>query len=135
MNKNSSGKKYISDKEGKKVLIVEDDLMLSNMYLKKFEIEGFSPIVARDGAEALEVVLNERVDIVLLDMVLPRMSGIDFLKRLRQNPRGERVPVIALTNLAEDKNKEKAVELGVVEYLIKAMQTPEMVIEIVKKYI
>ncbi len=119
----------------KAILIVEDDPVLLKMYSEKFSFEGFKVLNARDGEEALKVSLSEHVDVILLDIMLPRMSGTDFLAMLRQNPKGKSVPVVALTNLTADEERQKAIKLGVEEYLVKAMQTPEKVVEIVKKYL
>ena len=67
--------------------------------------------------------------------MLPRISGTDFLEKFRATPQGKNIPVVALTNLAEEEEKQRAIKLGVKEYLVKAMQTPEQVVEKVKKYI
>jgi DNA-binding response OmpR family regulator len=116
------------------ILIVEDDPVLSKMYSEKFSFEGFSVLMAHDGQEALETATTEPLDIILLDIMLPRMSGTDFLERFRATPKGKNLPVIALTNLAEDEEKERAIKLGVKEYLVKAMQTPEAVVKKIKSY-
>jgi CheY-like chemotaxis protein len=117
------------------ILIVEDDPVLLKMYTEKFSFEGFKVLNARDGEEALKVSQAEMVDVILLDIMLPRMSGTDFLALLRQSPKGKSIPVIALTNLTADEERQKAIKLGVEEYLVKAMQTPEKVVEIVKKHL
>lgn len=117
------------------ILIVEDDPVLLKMYSEKFTFEGFSVLNARDGEEALKVATTSQADIILLDIMLPKMSGTDFLEKFRASPGGKDVPVLALTNLAEEEEKQKALGLGVKEYLVKAMQTPEQVVEKVKKYI
>lgn len=122
-------------RDAKIILIVEDDPVLLKMYTEKFTFEGFKVLNARDGEEALKVALAQAIDIILLDIMLPRMSGTDFLEKLRQNPKGKEMPVIALTNLAEEMEKQRALKLDVKEYLVKAMQTPEQVVEVVKKYI
>ena len=120
----------------KSILIVEDDPILLKMYSEKFMFEGFKVLIARDGLEALETALGtEQIDIILLDIMLPKMSGTDFLEKLRQDSKGKNIPVIALTNLAEETEKQRAIKLGVKEYLVKAMQTPEQVVEKVKKYL
>lgn len=121
--------------KGPLVLIVEDDPILLRMYTEKLSFEGFQVVSARDGEEALEVTLKVNPALVLLDIMLPRMSGTDFLERLRQDPKGKNIPVIALTNLAEEEERQKAIKLGVKEYLVKAMQTPEQVVEKIKKYL
>lgn len=117
------------------VLIVDDDPVLLKMYSEKFAFEGFKVITARDGEEALQITSSNLPDTILLDIMLPKMSGTDFLARLRQTDKGKNVPVIALSNLTEAGEREKAIKLGVKEYLAKAMQTPEQVVEVVKKYI
>lgn len=119
----------------KTILIVEDDPILSRMYSEKFGHEGFGVKVAKDGQEALDMASEDGIDIILLDIMLPKMSGTDFLKEFRESSHGKSIPVIALTNLAEEEEKQKAIELGVKEYLVKAMQTPEQVVDKIKKYI
>ena len=117
------------------ILIVEDDPVLLKMYTEKFNFEGFKVLNAKDGEEALRISESEIMNIVLLDIMLPRMSGTDYLEKLRQMPEGKDTPVVALTNLAEEAEKQRALKLGVKEYLVKAMQTPEQVVQTVKKYI
>src|SRR3989344_7663329 len=117
------------------ILIVEDDQVLLKMYTEKFSFEGFKVLNAKDGEEALTMALAEPIDIILLDIMLPRMSGTDFLEKFRETAKGKSTPVIALTNLAEEEERLRAIKLGVKEYLVKAMQTPEQVVEKVKKYV
>ena len=117
------------------ILIVEDDPVLLKMYSEKFGFEGFKVLNAKDGEEALRMSQQEIINIILLDIMLPKMSGTDFLEKLRQAPKGSDVPVVALTNLAEDQEKQRAIKLGVKEYLVKAMQTPEQVVQTIKKYL
>lgn len=124
-----------AQEEKRTILIVEDDPVLLKMYTEKFSFEGFRVLNAKDGEEALKVALSQKIDIILLDIMLPRMSGTDFLERLRQDPRAKNTPVVALTNLAEEEEKQRALKLGVEEYLVKAMQTPEQVVEKVKRYL
>lgn len=133
VNQDTAGQ--VAKKEPKVILVVEDDPVLLKMYTEKFNFEGFKVLNARNGDEALKVSLGNKVDIVLLDIMLPRVSGTDYLMKLRQDPRGRTIPVVALTNLAEETERQKALELGVKEYLVKAMQTPEQVVEKIKKYL
>jgi DNA-binding response OmpR family regulator len=123
------------DKPSKVVLIVEDDPILSRMYTEKLNFEGFKVLTGRDGEVALKIATEQIVDMILLDIMLPKMSGTDFLERLRQHPKGKNVPVVALTNLTEDEEKKKAMSLGVKEYLVKAMQTPEEVVAKIKVHL
>lgn len=117
------------------VLIVEDDPSLSKMYSTKFESEGFRVSVAHDGAEGLAKASEEHPNIILLDMMLPKYNGIQFLEELKQHGKLNDVPIIALTNLTEKKEAERAMSLGAKEYLAKAMHTPKDVVEKVKTYL
>lgn len=119
----------------KVILIVEDDPILARMYSEKFTFEGFSVLIAKDGQEALKTAMQEKIDAILLDIMLPRMSGTDFLERYRGDPKGKTTPVVALSNLTEQEEKDRAMRLGVKEYLVKAMQTPDQVVGTLKKYI
>ena len=119
----------------KVILLVEDDPILARMYKEKFKHEGFSVLIAADGETGLKMSLEENVNLILLDIMLPRLSGTDLLAKLRENPRGKNIPVVALTNLAEENEKQKVLQLDVKDYLVKAMQTPEKVVEVVKKYV
>lgn len=121
-----------TDEPQKVILIVEDDPVLLKMYTEKFTFDGFHVLNAKDGEEALTIALKEKLDVILLDIMLPKMSGTDFLEKFRENPKGKNVPVIALTNLTEEAEKQRALKLGVKAYLVKAMQTPEDVVEKVK---
>jgi len=117
------------------VLIVEDDPSLSKMYSLKFKSEGFAVIVAHDGADGLAKAAEQSPSIILLDMMLPKYSGIEFLEQLQHHGVVTGVPIIALTNLTEKKEADHARQLGVKEYLAKAMHTPKQVVDIVKKYL
>lgn len=117
------------------ILIVEDDPVLSKMYTEKFKFEGFNVFTALNGEDGLQMAISQKIDMIILDLMLPRLSGSELLAKLRQNEKGKNVKVIALTNLAETEEKEKVLSLGALDYLIKAMQTPEEVVKKVKTYL
>lgn len=117
------------------VLIVEDDPALSNLYDEKFKREGFGTIVAKDGKSGLEIAFQKLPDFILLDILLPKMNGLDFLVKLRQHPTAGSIPVIVLTNLAERSEQERALKLGAKEYLAKAMHSPEDIVNRAKSYL
>jgi len=117
------------------ILIVEDDPALSKLYALKFKNEGFRVSVAVDGATGLQLTAQERPDLILLDMMLPKYSGIEFLEQMQQHLKDVNIPVLALSNLTEKQEADRALKLGVKEYLAKAMNTPEQVVEKVKKYL
>ena len=115
------------------ILVVEDDQILTKMYQEKFKNEGFKVLTAPDGETGLDMAIRNKVDIILLDVMLPRMSGIDLLQRLRQHEKGKNTIVVVLTNLADPSEKERALKLGVTDYLVKAMQNPGQVVSKVKE--
>jgi DNA-binding response OmpR family regulator len=117
------------------ILLIEDDIALAKMYKIKLNIDGYEVVVARNGEDALKIALGDRVDFILLDIMIPKVSGIDFLQILRQDPKGKNIPVLVLSNLTDQKEADKAYKFGVKEYLVKAMFTPEQVIEKIKKYL
>jgi DNA-binding response OmpR family regulator len=117
------------------ILIVEDDLVLSKMYAQKLSSEGFNVISAADGKEALNKFKKEKIDLVITDIMLPRMSGTEFLEQIRSTPKGKNVPVFVWTNLALEEEKRQALSLGANKYLVKESLTLDEVAELVKKYI
>jgi len=91
---------------GQKILAIEDDFSLLNVLRDKFESEGYKFVQARDGEEGLAIALAEKPDLILLDILMPKMDGITMMKKLREeNEWGKNVPVILLTNLAADSEK------------------------------
>lgn len=104
------------------------------MYAQKFKIEGFTPIVAEDGQKGLDIIKNNPPDAILLDMILPKFSGNQILSEISKFENKFEAPIIALTNLTEKPEEEKALSLGAKEYLVKAMHTPEEVVQKVKTY-
>lgn len=119
----------------KLVLIVEDDPALAALYKEKFEKEKYKTLVARDGAEGLNFAITRNPDCILLDMLLPKLNGLEMMEKLLESPMGNKIPVVFLTNVAEKEEKEKAFKMGAKEYLTKAMQSPEQIVQVVKKYL
>lgn len=115
------------------ILVIEDDPVLSKMYSEKFTNEGFNVLIALDGESGFEMAVNNKVDIILLDVMLPRVSGIDLLKKLREHEKGRNTLVVVLTNLTDPDEKKRALDLGVKDYLVKAMQNPAQVVDKVKE--
>lgn len=117
------------------ILLVEDDPLLVKMYSTKFTKEGFNIIFAEDGEEGLKLALSQKIDFLLLDVMMPKLSGIDLLTKLRQDPKGKDIPVLVFSNLTQQEEAQKALGLGAKEYLIKANFTPSQLVEKVKKYL
>src|SRR3989344_1886674 len=117
---------------GKKILIVEDDAFLHNLLADKLELlrkNGIEAFPTFGGKEALEKAKEVRPDIVLLDVVLPGMNGFEVLEALRKDPDLKNVSVIILSNLNQDKDKQRAKELGVTDYMVKANFMLEELVE------
>ncbi len=106
--------------ESHKILIVEDDTALSDVLVERFQNEGFDVIKAKDGEEALAVALEEQPDLILLDIVMPKMSGLDVLKQLRTDERGKNIPVMMLTNLSDSESVKDALASDAVDILVKS---------------
>lgn len=117
------------------ILIVEDDPLLVTMYTTKFKKEGFHVLSASDGEAGLKLATENKIDFMILDVMMPKLSGIDMLTRLRQTPNGKTTPTIVLTNLSDQAENERIKNLGVKEYLVKANLTPSEVVGKVKKYL
>ena len=124
-----------AEKKKYTILIIEDDSVLKNMYSQRLEIEGYQVFGALDGEEGLAIFKKEKIDIIVTDIMLPRMSGIEFLEKLTKTKKGKQVPVIAWSNLADEEAKEKALALGAKEFLQKGGMGLDELTEIVKKYL
>ncbi len=119
----------------KKILLVEDDEMLSQVYRSRFEIEGFDVKEVYNGEDALSAAISFKPDIILLDAMMPRISGFVCLGILRQTPRTANIAIIMLTALSQPRDKERAESLGVVDYLVKSQVVIGDVVERVKKHL
>ncbi|MBU0671291.1 MAG: response regulator [Patescibacteria group bacterium] len=112
-----------------KIGLVEDDKFLSKMYQSKLGMEGFEVFAAYDGQEGLDMVRAKKPDIVLLDLVLPKLEGWDVLKALKDDLNTKDIPVIILSNLGQEEDVRKGQAMGAADYLIKAHFIPKEVIE------
>lgn len=116
-----------------KIAIIEDDQAISQMYRFKFEAEGYSVETAENGKLGLELTKSFKPDIILLDLMMPEMTGDAMLEVLRQEPWGKDIKVIVLTNMGEQEVPAKVRELGVSDVILKANMTPRQVADLVKK--
>ncbi len=116
-----------------KIAIIEDDSAISQMYRFKFEALGYTVETAENGKLGLELALSMKPDIILLDLMMPEMTGDQTLEHLRQDAWGKNVKVIILTNMGEQEIPPKVKELGVSGIILKADMTPRQVADIVKK--
>lgn len=120
--------------QAKKVLVVDDEDSVREIYRHEFLNNGYTVIVAQDGEEGLLKAGEETPDIVLLDIMLPKMSGIEVLRALKENELTKKTPVLLLTNLGEETIIKEGFELGADGYLLKVSYTPSQVVDEVKKF-
>ncbi|MFH0818730.1 MAG: response regulator [Patescibacteria group bacterium] len=123
------------EKTKKQILVAEDDKFLRKVYQVKLAKEGFDVIIAKDGEEALKMALQNKPYLILLDMVMPKMSGFDVLEAIRANKDTQKTKVIILSNLGQDSDIQKGKELGVLEYVVKSNTNLEDVISIIRKHL
>ena len=116
-----------------KVFIVEDDPFLSEMYVTKLLQEKFEVEAAGDGKAALKKIKALKPDLILLDIVLPKMDGFEVLQKIKKDPELAKIKIIALTNLGQKEEVEKGLRLGADDYIIKAHFTPSEVIAKVRR--
>ncbi len=114
------------------VLLVEDDEFLAELYATKLNLEGFEVLAATDGKKGLKLAQTRRPDLVLLDIVLPKLDGFEVLRALKADPATKAIPVILLTNLSQKEEVQRGLELGASDYLIKAHFMPTEVIKKIK---
>lgn len=115
-----------------KVAIVEDDQAISGMYRLKFEAEGYEVETAANGKLGLALAEEMRPDIILLDLMMPEMTGDEMLAKMRKTTWGKKIKVIVLTNSGEEQAPPELKELGINRYIVKAEMTPRQVAEMVK---
>ena len=117
-----------------KILLVEDDPLMIRMYQRKLLTDGYEVEVAVNGEEGLVHVRSFRPDVVLLDIMMPKLNGLQVLERMKADPTTARVPVVILTNLGGSEDDiERGLELGAVAYLVKSAYRPDEVIAKVKE--
>ena len=119
----------------KKILLVEDDEALANVYRSRLDIEGFETRWVGNGEDALAIAIEFKPDLILLDVMMPKISGFDVLDILRNTPETANIHVIMLTALSQPKDKERAENLGVDDYLVKSQVVIGDVIERVRYHL
>jgi CheY-like chemotaxis protein len=116
-----------------KILIVEDDPLMSRMYQKIFTFEGYAVEMAGDGEEGLEKARSSKPTLMLMDIMMPKMNGLEALEKLKADPETKAIPVIMLTNLAGQQDAETALSKGAIKYIIKSEYDPKQVANMIKE--
>jgi len=115
-----------------KIAIIEDDQAIREMYRIKFEAEGHDVVIAENGKRGMEIIKSSKPDIILLDLMMPEMTGDQMLTALRKTEWGKDIKVVILTNVTKDEAAEGLDDLGVEDYIIKAFYTPQQVIDMIE---
>lgn len=119
----------------KKVLLVEDDDNLANVYTVRLEAEGFNVARVANGEDALAKAIEYRPDLILLDIMMPKVSGFDVLDILRNTPDTASTKIIMLTALGQDSDKAKAMQMGANDYLVKSQVVVADVVDKIKEHL
>lgn len=115
-----------------KVLIVEDDQFYAKIYKKKFEVDGNQVEACTDGESGLAKVKEFVPDVILLDIMMPKLDGFEVLERLKADASTKNIPVVMMTNLSTEEDKEKAQQKGALIYIVKSDLTPAQVVTAIK---
>jgi DNA-binding response OmpR family regulator len=114
------------------IFIIEDDKFLRELISKKLYKENYNVITAVNGEEGIKKIKEEKPDLVLLDLVLPGINGFEVLSQIKNDPTISLIPVIILSNLGQEEDIEKGMELGAIDYMVKAHFTPGEIVEKIK---
>lgn len=115
------------------ILLVENDAFLSDIYRKKFEMEGLKVSICDNGEKCLKDAKNKKPDLVLLDILLPKLDGFSVLEKLKKEKSTKKIPVIMLTSLGQRDDVEKGLKLGAEGYLIRSHFKPSEIVDKIKK--
>jgi len=111
-----------------KILFIEDDVTLVKMYERKFKSDGYEMEIAYDGEEGFKKATEEKPDLIILDLMLPKLDGISLFKKLRSQAVTFKTPVLLLTNFGQEDSVFECFKLGAVDYLLKSDVTPQQVV-------
>jgi len=117
----------------KKILLVEDDPFIIDIYSTKLKEAGFDVQSSTDGEDALKRVKEDKPDLILLDVVLPKLTGLECLGQIKLLPQFKDIPIIILSNLGQKHEVEKGLKMGADKYLIKAHYTPSEIVKEIKQ--
>lgn len=122
----------MTEEKTTKILVVEDEEILLTALSEELKQEGFEVVGAKDGVEGVEKSASEHPDLILLDLVMPRLDGMGALKQIKDNPQTKDIPVVILTNLSDYNKVSDALALGAMDYLVKANYRLEELVNKIK---
>jgi DNA-binding response OmpR family regulator len=117
----------------KKVLIIEDDGFLQSLEVTKLRKDNYEVITASNGEEGMDKIAEPDIDLILLDIILPKFDGFEILKKVKQDEKLKKIPVIVFSNLSEEKDISRAKELGAIDFMVKSNFTLDELVEHIDK--
>ena len=111
------------------LLIVEDDKFVRDLYQHEFEKNGFETKLAEDGELALKAVKETKFDCILLDIMIPKVDGLELLRKIKADSDTKKTPVVVLSNLGQDEIIRQALQIGAKAYIVKSLYTPDQVVK------
>ena len=118
-----------------KIILIEDDPILSKVLFEELKDAGFEVRGALDGEAGLELIRKEKPDLVLLDIMMPKKTGFEVLEELKKSPETQSVPVIILSLLGDDENLKKGLQMGANDYIVKSQHSTEEIIKKIKSFL
>ncbi len=118
-----------------KILFIEDDPLIIKIYTTRLTADGYQVFSAENGEEGAKIAETEIPDLIVLDLMMPKLDGFGVLERLRANSRLKKTPILVYSNLAQEGEAERAKSLGATEFIIKANLSPTEMVEKLKKYL
>jgi DNA-binding response OmpR family regulator len=125
----------ITETNGPIVLVAEDDAVLSSMYKSKLTKEGFDVILATNGENGIKMAREKKPDIILLDLIMPVKDGFETLKELKADPTLKDIKVVILSNLSQEEDKKRVLDMGAVDYVVKANISLREMVALVRQYL
>lgn len=127
----------MEEKQQQHILFIEDDVLMERVFERLFRLSGFKIEIITDGEDALTHfnTMTEKPDLILLDVMIPKISGLDLLASIKANPELKTIPVVVLSNVAENENAQRALKLGADLYLIKSENGPEEIVQKIRQVI
>lgn len=117
-----------------RILLIEDDTFIQEMYQEELKRAGFSVSAYESGEEGLQALQQNQFDLVLLDIMLPGMNGLEALKQIKANPQTKNLKVVILTNLGQEAIIKEGFKIGAIGYLIKSAYNPDQIVQEVKRF-
>ncbi|HWQ99397.1 MAG TPA: response regulator [Candidatus Methylomirabilis sp.] len=116
-----------------RILIIDDDAFFTAIYKRKFEVEGFEVVTSTGGEDGIRLAADKKPDVILLDLVMPRVDGFQTLEKLKADAVTRSIPVYVFTNLGQQSDIDRCLSLGAAGYAIKAQTLPEEAVKQVKQ--